>query len=245
MVCRVCKKELDGAICSFCGEDNTPYMNDDKNEILNDASSVADDRISETKKSDNKAKKRSTSRRTYKYDKKKLTRFIIVFLLIILAIIIVSSLLSNKKDKDNEITPDTMFSSGMLSVSSNGLWGYVNKDNPSIFAISPQFAHVSNYYNDRAAVYIDGRFTLIDKQGNLMCDPIFDSIGEFSPNGYIAAEQDGKWGYISRNGNVLIPTEYYYCGKPYEDIVVVGNNGQYGYMKMDGTSQRMRPYPTR
>ena len=27
MLCRVCKRELgDGPVCSFCGEDNTPYI---------------------------------------------------------------------------------------------------------------------------------------------------------------------------------------------------------------------------
>ena len=29
MVCRVCKHELNGNICDFCGEDNTEYINAD------------------------------------------------------------------------------------------------------------------------------------------------------------------------------------------------------------------------
>jgi len=99
-----------------------------------------------------------------------------------------------------------------------------------------QFDSVGEYYDGRAVVKLNGKFGVIDESRKLIVDTIYDEIANFTMSQYTKVKKDGKWGYISRNGTVLIPTEYYYCGKPHEDIVVVGNNGQYGYMKMDGTS---------
>lgn len=95
---------------------------------------------------------------------------------------------------------------------------------------------VGDYYNGRAVVKLNNKYGVIDENRKLVIETIYDEIENFTSPEYTRLKKDGKWGYISRNGNILIPIEYYYCGKPSEGIVIVGNNGRYGYMDMNGTT---------
>ena len=47
----------------------------------------------------------------------------------------------------------------------------------------------------------------ICKDGNLKTDFVYDHLGSVS-DGVMAAEKDGKWGYINEEGEVVIPFEY-------------------------------------
>jgi len=99
-----------------------------------------------------------------------------------------------------------------------------------------KYDEVRDYYNGRAVVRLGNKYGVIDEDRKLIVEPIYDEISNFTVAEYRKVKKSGKWGYISRKGTVLIPTEYYYCGKPYNNIVAVGNNGRYGYVKMDGTT---------
>ena len=97
-----------------------------------------------------------------------------------------------------------------------------------------KFDAVGDYYNGRAVVELNKKFGVINEAGELVTDVVYDKIENFTATEYTKAKKDGNWGYISRNGNVLVPFEYYYCGKPNENIIVVGKNGRYGYHDMNG-----------
>ena len=77
MLCRVCKRELgDSPVCSFCGEDNTPYIQAKEDvKKLNEAAAP---------KAEAKAQKEFKVKSNYKINYKKLARFVIIILLIIL-----------------------------------------------------------------------------------------------------------------------------------------------------------------
>ena len=53
---------------------------------------------------------------------------------------------------------------------------------------------------------IEGKYAVC-KEGNLVTDFIYDALGSCR-NGVIAAEKDGKWGYINEMGETIIPFEY-------------------------------------
>lgn len=232
MVCRVCKKELtNGNICSFCGEDNTPYINPEKS----DSDFVASTQDA-PKKETKSASKKAVLKRKYKLNKKKLIRLAVIIAIFVIAIVLVINFF--KKDSapvKPEPAENTLFSSGMLAVRVNNEWGYVNIDDTSIFAISPQFSHITNYYQDIAAVCIDGKFSLINKEGNLICEPSFEAVGSFSDNGYIAVKKDGKWGYINKDANFVIEPKF---SAAYEfapnKMAAVCVGGSYGYIGEDG-----------
>ena len=138
---------------------------------------------------------------------------VIIILLIILIPALIINVFFSKDDKKDAVTGETLLSSGMLTVSANGEWGYVNIEDGTIFAIEPQFTHVTNYHGNVAAVCIDGKFAFIDKTGTLLCEPTFDSVGEFGPNGYIAVEENGKWGYADENAQYIIEPKFTTAGQ--------------------------------
>lgn len=229
MLCRVCKRELgESSVCSFCGEDNTPYIQAMKEESPKKE-------IKEEKASLPKSKKTAKVKSKYKINPKKLARSVIVLALTTLALILVVNIFSSKDDKKAVPTGETLFSSGMLTVGANGEWGYVNIKDSSIFAIEPQFTHVTNYHGDVAAVCIDGKFALIDKTGTLLCEPVFQSVGEFSDNGYIAVEENGKWGYVDDLAQYIIEPKFATAGGFAKNkMAPVSVSGSYGFIGEDG-----------
>lgn len=99
------------------------------------------------------------------------------------------------------------------------------------------YDEIRDFYNGRAVVRFADKYGVIDEDRKLIVEAIYDEIADFTSETYTKVKKDGKWGYISRKGTVLIPTEYYYCGKPYNNIVAVGNNGRYGYVSLtDGSA---------
>ncbi len=230
MLCKVCKRELNGPVCGFCGEDNTPYI---------ESAKIEEKRRSEEIPSIYRDAKhgRTTARvkSTYTYDIKKLVRSVAVLILALVLIIgLIKLIIPNKKEAPKP-SGETLFTSGMLAVGANGEWGYVNAEDPTIFAIAPQFSHVTDYYGDRAAVCIDGRFAFIDKEGNLICEPKFEAVGKGGDGGLIPAKIDGKWGYAGEDAEFSIEPKFMSAGQfDSNGMALVSVNGGYGYIGKDG-----------
>lgn len=228
MICRVCKKEIkESKICSFCGEDNTPFT-DIPEEIADIAQTDTPEEKSYFKKLYKEGKK-------YKLNKKKLLRLIIAVALIVILIVVVLGFFKKDEPRATQTADTPLFSSEMLGVRANGEWGYINLEDMSIFAITPQFSHITNYHGNRAAVCIDGKFSLIDKDGSLICEPTFESIGEFSSNGLIAAKTEGKWGYIDESADFIIEPKFTVAqGFAPNNTAVVSVGKSYGFIGKDG-----------
>ncbi len=52
----------------------------------------------------------------------------------------------------------------------------------------------------------EGKTGLIDRRGNVVLQPTYESIGKFS-NGYAPVQQGGKWGYIDARGTLVVPLQ--------------------------------------
>ncbi len=53
----------------------------------------------------------------------------------------------------------------------------------------------------------EGKMGLIDRHGNVVLQPTYESIGKFS-NGYAPILQGGKWGYIDARGVLVVPPRF-------------------------------------
>ncbi len=227
MVCRVCKRELESPICSFCGEDNTSYMNDKDAEKIENQAEILPEKTTGEKKKPAKIKK-------YKLDVKKLIKLIVVVGVIVALIVIVKGMF-NKKEEVIPPDPRTVFSSDMLAVYSDGEWGYVNLADPSVYAVEPQFRTVTEFYGDIAFACIGGKYCAINKSGQLVTEPRFDGLGPMSDNGYIAVETEGKWGYIKNDGTYVIDPKFTTASAfSGNKTALVSVNGAYGYIGEDG-----------
>ena len=118
-----------------------------------------------------------------------------------------------------EISPQYIsagnFGNGLAPVRKNSnLFGYVDRSGTMV--ITEQFEIAHTFHEDRAAVFIDGNWTFIDKSGKQITSPKFDEVDPFF-NGLakvtirIPNEMDDefteKFGYINKSGTyVWFPT---------------------------------------
>ncbi len=226
MVCKVCKRELSSPVCSFCGEDNSDYINANEKEDAPvpdiDTSYIRDEAYDD----DVKIKK-------YKIDYKKLAILVGALILIVASIIIIISWITPNKDS-KLIKNDELFSSDMLCVCQNGEWGYISSSDPGSFAIEPQFRFASSFMGDVAFVHIGDKYAMINKEGNLITVPLYESFADISANGYIAVMEDGKWGYVNKDAEYVINPKFSSASKFYSKVAAVSVSGAYGFIGEDG-----------
>ena len=55
----------------------------------------------------------------------------------------------------------------------------------------------------------DGKYGLVDKNGKVVVDYIYDDITEQNKYGYIGIKQDGKWGSLDQKGNIVQEPTYH------------------------------------
>lgn len=98
-------------------------------------------------------------------------------------------------------------------------------------------ANVHSYYED-------GKYGLMDAQGNVLLAPTYDSIYNFDGD-YAMVSLDEHYGLIDRSGNVVVPAEYDsidqgyrapYGGDSYENCgyFCVEKDGKLGYVTAGG-----------
>lgn len=113
-----------------------------------------------------------------------------------------------------------VFCDGLAAVRSNGKWGFINAKGEVVIPIELEYDSVWPCVDgiDLAAVTkfdaersMSGR-GLINKKGEVVAPIVYHypdyRDGFFPSDGMVAAEIDGKWGYLNAKGEVAIPFEY-------------------------------------
>lgn len=99
------------------------------------------------------------------------------------------------------------------------------------------------FRNDRAFVAIDGSYRMIDVDGNVIGDgkyvnasPFFetDANGKESKQSLAAVNIDGKWGFVNKNGEVVIEAKFESAHSFANSFAAVGKDGKWGFINTDG-----------
>lgn len=119
----------------------------------------------------------------------------------------------------------------------NGKWGYLllEKDQDSTaltWEIDPQYDNAEYFTDFVAAVQKDGKYGMINENGETVLPFVYDCL-KYSSFGYIPAETDGEWYYITVDGERIFG--------PFEDAesfeygyAAVKKNGKWGYIDKSG-----------
>lgn len=75
------------------------------------------------------------------------------------------------------------------------------------FAIAPQYEAVGHFHEGVAPARLDGKWGLIDREGNWRVTPTYESVYR-GGDGRIGIKQNGLWGFISTSGEVVIAPRY-------------------------------------
>lgn len=75
----------------------------------------------------------------------------------------------------------------------------------------------------------DGKFGIIDENGKIVVDFIYDYI-DWCYNNQYQVSKNGKYGLINKEGNVLIPIKYDWFFPSKENLYSVSQNGKFGFV---------------
>lgn len=127
----------------------------------------------------------------------------------------------------------------------NGIAACVNDEKWSLFDIDGHQISDSTYEsvvcdekdivirNDRIFVQQDGKYLMVDSSANVISSNTYTSANLFNDSTYAAVENDGKWGYIDKNGNTVIDYQYEDARSFSNGYAAVKQNGAWGFINKD------------
>ncbi|EAL0834466.1 WG repeat-containing protein [Campylobacter coli] len=86
---------------------------------------------------------------------------------------------------------------------------------------------------DLIRVKIDGQWSFLDKNGEIIAKPKFDNLGVFS-EGLAGVGLNGKYGFIDKNGEFVIESKFDSGGHFSEGLAKVELNRKYGFIDKNG-----------
>ena len=130
---------------------------------------------------------------------------------------------------------------GHIGVRINGKWGFIDRES-STFVVPCEYEEVSNYCEGFAVVKKDGRYGVVNTDGELITPCVFDKIFDYK-NGFALAVREGKRGVLDSTGQLCIPCRFdRLCdwgsllsnGCIYNGLAKVMQNGKYGLINLNG-----------
>lgn len=115
-------------------------------------------------------------------------------------------------------------------------WGYL--DTFGMVHSPFKYDYAEDYSKDRALVRKDGKWGMLDEEGNEVLKPIYDNFN-FLPNAnkklFFIAQNQVLHGAIDSNANVIVPVQYANVREYHEDRVAVKNiAGHWGFVNRKG-----------
>ncbi|EHT4605038.1 WG repeat-containing protein, partial [Campylobacter coli] len=86
---------------------------------------------------------------------------------------------------------------------------------------------------DLIRVKIDGQWSFLDKNGEIIAKPKFDNLGVFS-EGLAGVKLNGKYGFIDKNGEFVIEPKFDDTRSFWEGLAGVKLNGKWGFIDKNG-----------
>jgi hypothetical protein len=129
------------------------------------------------------------------------------------------------------------FSEGLAAVKVEGFWGFINHEGD--YAITPRFFSAGHFKHGLAPVRFteDGLFGFVDKEGRTVIKASYEKAYPFQ--GELAVfEQEGKWGFINRKGDVEVPPLFDIPANPFygqfhDGKAVIIKDNVYGYINQN------------
>ncbi len=104
--------------------------------------------------------------------------------------------------------------------------------------IDPECSYGMQFYENRAFVKQEDKWSLIDETGAKITETMFGPYESKMPgrfkNGYATVAVDGKYGVINVNGEFVISPQYEDLLELQDDKIVFKSGGKYGYMSRNG-----------
>lgn len=128
--------------------------------------------------------------------------------------------------------PPVSLSGRIIPYYSDGLWGY--KNTLGQIVISSAFTDAQEFTDGVAfAQTTDKLYGLLSINNVWLVEPVWTNVLPFS-DGYAAVERDGQWGYIDKNGKVVIDYTFREVGSFHCGRAMARSGSAYGYIDVLG-----------
>jgi hypothetical protein len=124
----------------------------------------------------------------------------------------------------------TIFRNGIAAVKESGRWHFINRLGQNI---SKQYDEINDLSDGLYVVKSAGRYGALDQFGQVVIEPRFEKLGDFS-NGYAYYAENGKYGYVSRGGTTSKAEYEWISDFSANRIALVRQQGRYGLVTSIG-----------
>ena len=113
--------------------------------------------------------------------------------------------------------------------------GLINTDGEFVTELDKSIFWIYQFNNGVATFTIDtGKEGIINKSGEIILPAIYKSIIKDDDNGFIIEDTLGNYGYVSVQGDFIVPCKYNAVSGFNEGLMVVVTNQKYGYVDSTG-----------
>ena len=150
---------------------------------------------------------------------------------IIIVLLLLLSLSACKQPQRNE--QNDIFEEGLLAVSKNGYYGYINEKGEEIIPFI--FNRATAFYRGIAIVQDNqSRANLINKQGELLVENGYTTIYRDNDTKFFIVVDEDKYGLLDIKGDIIVDLIYDDIEPFYEGLAVVKKDNKYGYINTHG-----------
>ena len=126
------------------------------------------------------------------------------------------------------------FGNGVIAVEKNSKWNLLDIEGNLL--IEENYDSIKSdekgivYINERLFVEKDQKYYLIDNKGKNIVEDSFDDAKIFNGEGYAAVKIGSKWGFINKDGEVVIEPMYEDARSFSNGYAAVLKNGKWGFI---------------
>jgi len=128
------------------------------------------------------------------------------------------------------------FQHGRAKVGKGEAYGYLGTDGK--FAIPPRLGQAGSFEEMQgqilARVKIGGRTGLIDREGKIVMQPKYGTVGGYGEGLFPVRLAAGKWGYINMQNQIVIPAKYEWASTCHGGLCNITLGGKEGFIDLQG-----------
>ena len=155
--------------------------------------------------------------------------FFRVFILVLFCLL---SIILTGCNKKNDIIDIKLFKDGLVPVSINNKWGYVNKKDKKVIDLI--YDRASPFNNGYAIVTLDTIDYLIDTKGNKIGSKGYNGLRYDKEANLYVFNRNEKCGLLNSKGKVIIEEKYDYISDFSEGLAVFLHDEKFGFINTKG-----------
>src|SRR4051812_6367475 len=135
-----------------------------------------------------------------------------------------------------------LFTSQVLSAQlrpfkQDGKWGF--EDASGKVVVAPQFGTAEPFTLDGMAKVgnkegTTWKYGMVDATGKLAVPIVYDKLGRRFSDNLLLVSQNGKWGFVNKSGQTIVPLTYEDAQSFTEERAAVKVNGKWGFIDPNG-----------